>query len=62
VLVKLFTGHVGFEVLTAVTMKNAVLRDMVPCRSCENRSFGRKFCLHLQGRKIRKRKTALTFT
>jgi hypothetical protein len=28
---------VGFEVFTAVTMKNAVFRDVSPCRSCVNR-------------------------
>jgi hypothetical protein len=32
---------VGFEVFTAVTMKNAVFWDVAPCRSCElNRRFG----------------------
>jgi hypothetical protein len=28
-------SQVGFEVFTAVTMKNAVFWDVVPCRSCE---------------------------
>jgi hypothetical protein len=34
--------NVGFEVFTAVTMKNAVIWDVAPCRSCEiNWRFGR---------------------
>jgi hypothetical protein len=44
---------VRFEVFTAVTMKNAVFWDVVPCRSCVNRRFGGRYCLHFQGRKIR---------
>jgi hypothetical protein len=44
--------HVRFEVFTAVTMKNAVFWDKVPCRSCVNRRFGKTCRLHLQGRKI----------
>jgi hypothetical protein len=48
--------YVGFEVFTAVTMKNAVFWDVAPCTSCEiNRRFERTYRLHLQGRKIRKR-------
>jgi hypothetical protein len=39
---------VRFEVFTAVTMKNAVLWDVAPCRCCVNRSFGWTY-LHLQG-------------
>jgi hypothetical protein len=31
---------VWFEVFTAVTMKNSVFWDMVPCRSCVNWHFG----------------------
>jgi hypothetical protein len=31
---------VRFEVFTAVTMKNAVLWDVAPCRYCVNRRFG----------------------
>jgi hypothetical protein len=31
--------NVGFEVFTAVTMKNAVFWDVEPCGSCENRRF-----------------------
>jgi hypothetical protein len=38
-----------------VTMKNAVFWDVALCRSCENRRFGGKYHLHLQGRKIRER-------
>jgi hypothetical protein len=45
-------GFVGFEVFTAVIMKNAVFWDVVPCRSCMNRHFGGVYHLHLQGRKI----------
>jgi hypothetical protein len=32
--------YVRFEVLTAVTMKNAVFWDVTPCGSCKNRYFG----------------------
>jgi hypothetical protein len=49
----LFTGFVRFEVFTAVTMKNAVLWDVAPCRYCVNRRFRGTYRLHLQGRKIR---------
>jgi hypothetical protein len=44
-LKRLYTGHltkkkfVRFEVLMAVTMKNAVLWDVTPCGSCKNRRF-----------------------
>jgi hypothetical protein len=31
---------VGFEVFTAVTMKNGVFLDVTPCGSCKNRRFG----------------------
>jgi hypothetical protein len=44
---------INFEVLTAVTMKNAVFWDVAPCRSCVNRRFGGTYHLLLQGRKIR---------
>jgi hypothetical protein len=33
---------------------------VVPCRSCVNRHFGGTYCLHLQGRKIRKRGTSVS--
>jgi hypothetical protein len=32
-------------------MKNAVFRDMAPCRFCENQCFGGTCCLHLLGGK-----------
>jgi hypothetical protein len=48
---------VRFEVLTAVSMKNVVFWDVAPCRSCVNWSFGGKYRLHLQGRKLRERGT-----
>jgi hypothetical protein len=48
-----FMNYVRFEVFTAVTMKNAVLWDVAPCRSCVNRRFGGTYRLQLQGRKIR---------
>jgi hypothetical protein len=48
-------NYEGFEVFTAVTMKNAVFWDMASCRSCVNRRFWGAYRLHLQGRKIRER-------
>jgi hypothetical protein len=45
-------GFAGFEVFTAVIMKNAVFWDVAPCRSWVNRHFGGAHHLHLQGRKI----------
>jgi hypothetical protein len=32
-------------------MKNAVFRDVAPCRYCVNRRLGGTYRLHLQGRK-----------
>jgi hypothetical protein len=32
--------YVRYEVITAVTMKNGVFWDVVPCGSCKNRRFG----------------------
>jgi hypothetical protein len=32
--------YVRFEVFTAVTMKNGVFCDVMPCGSCKNRRFG----------------------
>jgi hypothetical protein len=32
--------YVIFDVFTAVTMKNAVFRDVTPCGSCKNRCYG----------------------
>jgi hypothetical protein len=52
--------YVGFEVFTAVTMKNACFWDVAPCRSCVNRRFGGAYRLHLQGRKIRERETSVS--
>jgi hypothetical protein len=44
-LVSLLKGrtevYVRFEVFTAVTMKNGVFWDVVPCGSCKNRSVRR---------------------
>jgi hypothetical protein len=37
---------VGFDVFTAVTMKNAVFWNVAPCRSCVNRRFGGTCSLH----------------
>jgi hypothetical protein len=34
-------NYVRFEVFMAVTMKNAVFLDVIPCGSCKNRRFGR---------------------
>jgi hypothetical protein len=48
------------EVLTAVTMKNAVSLDVAPCRSCVNRRLGGTYHLHLQGREIRERGTSVS--
>jgi hypothetical protein len=53
-------NDVGFEVFTAVSIKNAVFWDMAPCRSCVNRRFGGTYRLHLQGRKVRERGTSVT--
>jgi hypothetical protein len=51
---------IGFEVFTALTIKNAVFWDVAPCRSCElTRRFGGKYRLHLQGRKICERGTSV---
>jgi hypothetical protein len=32
--------YIRFEVFTAVTMKNGVFWDVMPCGSCKNRCFG----------------------
>jgi hypothetical protein len=40
--------YVRFEVLTVVTMKNAVFWTVMPCGSCENRRFAGMYCLHHQ--------------
>jgi hypothetical protein len=42
--------YVGFEVFTAVTMKNAVFWGVAPCRCGRlNRRFGGSYRLHLHG-------------
>jgi hypothetical protein len=43
-----------------MNIKNAVFWDVAPCRFCVNRRFGRKYGLHLQGRKIRERGTSVS--
>jgi hypothetical protein len=48
------------EVFTAVTMKNAIFWDVVPCRSCVNRRFGGTYRLHLQGRKTCEQGTSVS--
>jgi hypothetical protein len=53
--------YVGFEVFTAVTMKNAVFWGVAPGRFGRlKRRFGGKYRLHLQGRKIRERRTSVS--
>jgi hypothetical protein len=37
---KLMMSDVRFEVFMAVTMKNGVFWDVMPCGSCKNRRFG----------------------
>jgi hypothetical protein len=49
----IFIIVVGFEVFTAVTMKNAVFWDVTPCGSCKNRRFGGTWLLLHQGDKNR---------
>jgi hypothetical protein len=59
-LVKLII-YVGFEVITAVTVKNAVFWDAAPCKSCKNRRFRGMYRFDLQGRRnIRDRENRLT--
>jgi hypothetical protein len=41
--------HVRFEVFTAVTMKNAIFWDVMPCGSCKNQSLRGMQRLHPQG-------------
>jgi hypothetical protein len=36
---------VGFEVFTAVTMKNGVFWDVMPCGSCKNRRYFFTVCV-----------------
>jgi hypothetical protein len=42
--------YVRFEVFTALTMKNVIFWNVMPCRSCVNRRFGGTYGLHLQSR------------
>jgi hypothetical protein len=49
---------VRFEAFTAMIMKNVVFWDVALCRACVSRSFGGKYSLHLQGRKIPERESA----
>jgi hypothetical protein len=44
---------IRFEVFTAVTMKNVVFWDVMPCGSCKNRRFGGTYRLRYQGDKDR---------
>jgi hypothetical protein len=46
-------GSVRFEVFPAVTMKNGVYWDVMPCGSCKNRCFGGTQRLLHQGDKNR---------
>jgi hypothetical protein len=41
----------GFEVFTAVSMKNAVFWDVAPCGFIIDRRFGGTCPLHLQGKR-----------
>jgi hypothetical protein len=43
-----------FEFFTAVTMKNAVFWNVMPCGSCKNRRFGGTYHLNHQGNKNRR--------
>jgi hypothetical protein len=44
--------YVGFEVFTAVVMKNIIFWDMMPCSPSNfNRRFGGTYCLHIQGQR-----------
>jgi hypothetical protein len=49
-----------FEVFMAVTLKNAVFWDVMPCNSCVNRRFRGTYHLHLQGRKIHERGSSVS--
>jgi hypothetical protein len=47
------TDYVRFDVFTAVTMKNGVFWDVMPCCSCKNRRFGVTWRFLHQGDKNR---------
>jgi hypothetical protein len=46
--------YVRFEVFMAVTMKNVVFWDVMPCGSCDNACLEGKYRLHHQGNKNRR--------
>jgi hypothetical protein len=48
----------GFEGLTAVVMKVAIIWYIAPCIPYLNRRFGETFHLHLQGRKAADQETS----
>jgi hypothetical protein len=51
---------VGFEVVTAVVIKNSFFLDITPCSPLKvNCSFGRTRRLHLQGRRINQARNQL---
>jgi hypothetical protein len=50
---KSYMYSVKFEVFTALIMKNGVLWDVTPCRSCRYRRFGGTWRLLHQGDKNR---------
>jgi hypothetical protein len=41
-----------FEVVIAMTMKNAIFWDVVPCRLAVHQCFGETYCLHLQDKGV----------
>jgi hypothetical protein len=50
---KVTFNYVGFEVLTAVVMKNSVFWDITPCSPLKvKRRMGETCRLHLQGRRV----------
>jgi hypothetical protein len=49
---KLKIKFLRFEVFTAMTMKNGVFWDVMPCGSCKNRSFRGMYHPHHQGDKM----------
>jgi hypothetical protein len=46
-------SYVRFEVFTAVTMKNGIFWDVMPCGSCKSWRFGGRYHLHHRGDKNR---------
>jgi hypothetical protein len=50
---ELRSGNTQLEVFTALTMKNAILWDVMLCGSCKNRRFGGTFRFYRQGDKNR---------